>query len=432
MALTGFPWTRTDDYRAASDEYVTKMNRLLNQYTALMNEAAMKRVEMRGPSKAEGYIYQRASEICTEAERDSVGEVRNQWEQRRAVAEQKLREIIYALNPQAASAGDKKTPEKSKNSDASGSDSPFDGEVVTEERVKAWFKEDPGYGFEAVAGMQDVQERLRDCLRDIDTRELDDLLGMGTVHSFFFYGLPGCGKTYIINAFAHELMNNQGQKYTYLSLDGSDILSRYVGDAEKIIKALFRLALDRAPCIVFVDEIDGVCRSRDEKDLAAHVYTMTEAFLTGYSSIVNSGKDIIFMGATNHPERVDNAMLDRVELVCIPLPDREARASQFKRSLKIISLEPGFTYEDMADATASRNYRDLGRLAERIKKMVKKDVISRYGGGAAAAAAVRSGAYTLSRALFEQAKESCIVTPKEDAQRKLDEWTSRAKGITEG
>ena len=59
---------------------------------------------------------------------------------------------------------------------------------------------------------------------------------MKQLHSYFFIGPPGCGKTYIIEAFAHELMD---QNYKYLSLVGSDILSRFVGEAEKIITRLF-------------------------------------------------------------------------------------------------------------------------------------------------------------------------------------------------
>ena len=121
--------------------------------------------------------------------------------------------------------------------------------------------------------------------------------------------------------------------YKYLKLCGADILSRFVGDGEKVVKRLFEEARDNAPCIVFVDEIDGVCKDRNLPNLPEYSRTLTTAFLEGYNSIIETTlkseenqepKPIIFIGATNYPGLVDNAMMDRVELLRVPLPDTEA------------------------------------------------------------------------------------------------------------
>ena len=144
---------------------------------------------------------------------------------------------------------------------------------------------------------------------------------------------------------------------------GSDILSRYVGEAEKIITRLFEEAEKNAPCIVFIDEVDGVCKNRSQPNLPEYAASLTTAFLTGYNRINSSDKPIIFIGATNYPNQVDNAMLDRVELVRVPFPDTDARESAFRRQFsKLITLEDGFTFEDIADATATYNFRDIDRL----------------------------------------------------------------------
>ena len=199
---------------------------------------------------------------------------------------------------------------------------------------------------------------------------------MKNLHSYFFIGPPGCGKTYIIEAFAHELMD---KNYKFLSLVGSDILSRYVGEAEKIVTRLFAEAEKNAPCIVFIDEVDGVCKNRSLPNLPEYAASITTAFLTGYNRINSSDKSIIFIGATNYPNQVDNAMLDRVELIRVPYPDQEARCFAFKKQFKdIIMLEDGFSFDDMAASTEKYNYRDIERLSATIKNMIYKETVEKY------------------------------------------------------
>ena len=230
--------------------------------------------------------------------------------------------------------------------------------------------------------MEELKGKLRQCVVDTRVGKLKDYLGIPKLHSFFFIGPPGCGKTFIVEAFAHELME---QDYKYLSLAGSDILSRYVGDAEKIVSRMFQEAEDQAPCILFVDEIDGVCKNRSLPNLPEHSATLTTAFLEGVNQITDSEKTIIFIGATNYPGRVDNAMMDRVELIRVPLPDKEARAHAFKRHFEkevkrpedeggdkaekkpkefeqTVQFAEGFGFDDMAEDTNMYNYRDIDRL----------------------------------------------------------------------
>lgn len=82
--------------------------------------------------------------------------------------------------------------------------------------------------------------------------------------------------------------------------------------------------------LVFVDEIDGVSINRNLPGIAEYQASITTAFLTDYNHINNSDKDIVFIGVTNFPERMDSAMHSRVELIRVPLPDREARKGYFE------------------------------------------------------------------------------------------------------
>ena len=273
--------------------------------------------------------------------------------------------------------------------------------------------------------MAKLKEQLRECIADSQLKQLKSYLKMKQLHSYFFIGPPGCGKTYIIEAFAHELMD---QNYKYLSLVGSDILSRFVGEAEKIITRLFEEAEKNAPCIVFIDEVDGVLQKPFPSHAAGVRRLSDHGVLTGYNRINNSDKPIIFIGATNYPDQVDNAMLDRVELVRVPFPDLEARTFSFEKHFKdLVTLEEGFTFRQMAEATDTYNYRDIQRLASRIKNKILKEVMKTYGDEETALNALKTGEFRLTRELFRQSQESCLPTPKEDIIKALDEWEEKFK-----
>ena len=278
--------------------------------------------------------------------------------------------------------------------------------------------------------MTELKEQLRGCIQDLRIAELKAYLKGKQIHSFFFYGPPGCGKTYIIKAFAHELMDKD---YKFLSLEGSDILSKYVGDAEKIVAQVFEEAQKNAPCIVFFDEVDGVCKSRSLPDLPNYAASLTTAFLTGYNRIDESEKPIIFIGATNYPRQVDNAMLDRVELIRVPLPDADARAAKFARDLEgLVPLEDGLTYARMAQETEAYNYRDIDRLIAKMKTMMVKQLMKDYGTEAKALAALKAGEYKISVALFDEARHSCLPTPKDGILREIDQWEEQIKRGQDG
>lgn len=292
-------------------------------------------------------------------------------------------------------------------------------------QVNSWYKEMPKQSFEDISGMTDLKAKLRECISDKDLASLREYLGMRKIHSFFLFGPPGCGKTYIAEAFAHELCEKD---YKFLSLKGSDILSKYVGEAEKIVTRLFEEAIACKHCIVFIDEIDGVCKNRSLPNLPEYASSITTAFLEGYNAINKAADEqddveIIFIGATNYPGKVDNAMLDRVELIKIPLPDKEARESAFERSFKEkITFEEDCSFGYMAQQTEGYNYRDIDRLTMEMKNQILRAVMRKYGDEKAALNALREQRFKADRELFELSRKDCLPSPKEDILRELETW----------
>lgn len=425
-------------------DYIYNMQRKENQCKVYISKADAE-YEINGyHTKEEGRLIQEAAKLQYEMAQISDGEERKYHQRRQRELTARMEEICRDVSPeiymqiieerkrknQAASkfsgSGAGNTRQGAGGASGKGSAPAPSGktgdEAVSDEKVAEWFQEAPSHSFADVAGMENLKNQLRECISDVRLSKIRSYMKLSPTHSFFFIGPPGCGKTYIIEAFAHELMEKD---YKYLSLDGSNIISRYVGDAEKIIARLFEEAEKNAPCIVFIDEIDGVCRNRSD-DIPVWAASMTTAFLTAFNRMNSSDRQIIFMGATNYPNKVDNAMMDRVQLIRVPFPDAQARAHAFRLQFEDFLLtEEGFTYDEMSMLTDEYNYRDIDRLSERVKNLVIGDVMELYPEEEEAVSAMRSGAYRLTRELFETAIAGYNPTPKDEIKAELKAWEDR-------
>ena len=430
-------------YSGNDGDYISRIRSMESQ-CAIYEQQAEDEYRTKGRHTKQECIYlQQAADLRQEMATISSGGVQEYQQRKKRELDMRIREIVGILNPellrrfdagQVKKGGSAKAGTKAGTGAASGAggtaaaakgkDSDID--------VSKWFKEIPLHTFDDVAGMDDLKEKLRQCVVDTRVGKLKEYLGIPRLHSFFFIGPPGCGKTYIVEAFAHELME---QNYKYISLTGSDILSRYVGDAEKIVSRMFQEAEENAPCILFVDEIDGVCKNRSLPNLPEHAATLTTAFLEGFNRI-NERKDpktIIFIGATNYPGKVDNAMMDRVELIRVPFPDRGAREHAIRRQFKdILQFDADCSYDFMAEATEMYNYRDIVRLCNRLKNEIVRDIMTKYSDEEAAINALKDCSYMVERKQFETAKQNCLPAPKDAIIRSLDEWEEQYRRGIEG
>ncbi|EZG47687.1 putative vacuolar sorting ATPase [Gregarina niphandrodes] len=142
------------------------------------------------------------------------------------------------------------------------------------------------------------------------------------------YGPPGTGKTLLAQAVANEFQAK------FLAVSSADLMSQWQGESEKYVKALFELAQDNAPCIIFIDEIDSVCSTRADREPDSIRRVKTQ-FLIQMNQLEKSDKLVLVLGATNIPWDLDSACLRRFQKrVYVGLPDLDARRDLFMAGLK--------------------------------------------------------------------------------------------------
>jgi len=188
----------------------------------------------------------------------------------------------------------------------------------------------PKYGFDSVIGMDYVKKYFYDnIILGIEKPELFAKYRKSIHDGFLLYGPPGIGKTYLVAALAKEA----NAKLLVVNLH--QLLDQYVGNTEKNIHKLFAQARKNAPCIILLDEIDGLGASRNQatqrgsqsSTLALH------QLLTEMSSLESENEDVVVIGTTNAPQDIDPALLRSgrfTNLLYIRPPDKEDRTKLFE------------------------------------------------------------------------------------------------------
>jgi vacuolar protein-sorting-associated protein 4 len=143
------------------------------------------------------------------------------------------------------------------------------------------------------------------------------------------YGPPGTGKSYLAKAAAREA------EATFFSISSSSLMSKWLGESEKLVRQLFEMARAETRSIIFVDEVDSLCGNRDGNESEASRRVKTE-FLVQMDGVGNQQQagQVLVLGATNCPWDLDPAIRRRFERrIYIPLPEPDARTKMFKLNI---------------------------------------------------------------------------------------------------
>lgn len=223
----------------------------------------------------------------------------------------------------------------------------------------------PSVKWEDVAGLEKVKKTLMEMVI-LPTKRRDLFTGLRRpARGLLLFGPPGNGKTMLAKAVASE------SEATFFNVSASSLTSKWVGEAEKLVRTLFMVAISRQPSVIFMDEIDSIMSTRlaNEHDASRR---LKSEFLIQFDGVTSNPNDlVIVIGATNKPQELDDAVLRRlVKRVYIPLPDLTARRLLLRHKLKgqAFSLPSG-DLERLARETEGYSGSDLQALCEEAAMM---------------------------------------------------------------
>ncbi|MCI5586178.1 MAG: ATP-dependent zinc metalloprotease FtsH [Lachnospiraceae bacterium] len=231
---------------------------------------------------------------------------------------------------------------------------------VGKSNAKVYVQKETGVTFKDVAGEDEAKESLQEVVDFLHNPGKYARIGAKLPKGALLVGPPGTGKTLLAKAVAGEA------HVPFFSLTGSDFIELYVGVGASRVRDLFREATKNAPCIIFIDEIDAIGRSRDSKygggnEEREQTLNQLLSEMDGF----DTSKGILILGATNRPEILDKALLrpgrfDR--RIIVDKPDLKGRVEILKVHAKDVKMDETVDFDAIALATSGAVGSDLANM----------------------------------------------------------------------
>ena len=275
---------------------------------------------------------------------------------------------------------------------------------VGKSNAKVYMEQKTGVSFKDVAGQDEAKESVKEIVDFLHNPAKYTEIGAKLPKGALLVGPPGTGKTLLAKAVAGEA------GVPFFSLSGSDFVEMFVGVGASRVRDLFKQAQQSAPCIIFIDEIDAIGKSRDSRyggnDEREQTLNQLLAEMDGF----DSSKGVLILAATNRPEVLDKALLrpgrfDR--RIIVDKPDLKGRLETLKVHSKDVRMDESVDLDAIALATAGAVGSDLANIINE-----------------AAINAVKNGRYAVSQAdLFESVE--VVIAGKEKKDRILGKEEKR-------
>ena len=230
---------------------------------------------------------------------------------------------------------------------------------VGKSNAKIYMEQKTGVTFKDVAGQDEAKESVKEIVDFLHNPDKYTAIGAKLPKGALLVGPPGTGKTLLAKAVAGEA------GVPFFSLSGSDFVEMFVGVGASRVRDLFKQAQNSAPCIVFIDEIDAIGKSRDNQyggnDEREQTLNQLLAEMDGF----DSSKGVLIMAATNRPEVLDKALLrpgrfDR--RIIVDKPDLKGRLETLKVHSKDVLMDDTVDLDAIALATAGAVGSDLANI----------------------------------------------------------------------
>jgi len=230
---------------------------------------------------------------------------------------------------------------------------------VGKSNAKIYMQKETGITFKDVAGQEEAKESLVEIIDFLHNPDKYSKIGAKQPKGALLVGPPGTGKTLLAKAVAGEA------NVTFMSLSGSDFVEMFVGVGASRVRDLFKQASQNAPCIVFIDEVDAIGKSRDNGINGNDEREQTLNQLLSEMDGFDTSKGIVILAATNRPEVLDKALLrpgrfDR--RIIVEKPDLIGREAILRVHAKNVILDSDVDLHEIALATSGAVGADLANM----------------------------------------------------------------------
>lgn len=242
---------------------------------------------------------------------------------------------------------------------------------VGKSNAKVYVEKETGITFKDVAGQEEAKESIREIVDFLHSPAKYNKIGAKLPKGALLVGPPGTGKTLLAKAVAGEA------KVPFFSLSGSDFVEMFVGVGASRVRDLFKQAHSQAPCIIFIDEIDAIGKSRDAhygggNDEREQTLNQLLSEMDGFDPT----KGVVILAATNRPEVLDKALLrpgrfDR--RVIVDKPDLKGRVEILKVHAKNVLMHDSVDLEEIALATSGAVGSDLANMINEAAILAVKE-----------------------------------------------------------
>ena len=225
--------------------------------------------------------------------------------------------------------------------------------------------------YEDIGGLKPQMHRIREMIElPLRYPEVFERLGIDAPKGVLLHGPPGCGKTLIARAIAHET------EAQFFSVSGPEIIHKFYGESEAHLRKVFEEATRQGPSIIFLDEIDAIAPRREQ--VVGEVEKRVVAQLLALMDGLNKRQNVIVIGATNIPNVLDPALrrpgrFDRE--IAIPIPDRRGRQDILEIHSRGMPLKPDVDMSRLAEITHGFVGADLEALCREAAMLCLRDIL---------------------------------------------------------
>jgi len=256
----------------------------------------------------------------------------------------------------------------------------------------------PDISYNDIGGLEDQIQEVKETVElPLKNPELFNRIGIEPPRGVLFCGPPGTGKTLLAKAVAHET------EATFIRVISSELVQKFIGEGARYVREIFNLARQKAPTILFLDELDGIAAERMEDATSGdrEVHRTLMQLMAELDGFDNRG-DVKFIGATNRADILDPALLrpgrfDRI--VEFPIPDENAREAIFRIHIRSLNIHKNVDLKTLIKKTVKTTGADIKAIcteagmfairrdadiiikedfANAIKKIMKKDKVKSF------------------------------------------------------